>query len=1087
MHAHTPCGPRATSSSAHLGSLLPKLLSISFACSWAAAQTTTWTSFEDRAGHAIAADPQAGVLMFGGASLRNSGTLLDDTSRLNSSNTTWSREGHTTRPLPRRGHAMVAAQRQGQPVYVVFGGVAQSGANQVQVADTWVHQGGGWGPRGPAIAPSARTGHAMVTDFVRNKVYLVGGLGGALPRNDVFEFDPELDTWSVRLPNQVSPTTPPQRRNHCLAYDPGLDRVILFGGQGFAGSFGDTWSYDPVGNVWTNMSPATSPPPRGEGAMAYLLGFGVVLFGGRNTALPPGQQVLGDTWVFNGVTWTQATNLPATPPARFGHAMSFDQSAQHVVLLGGSDAGGAPIPGTWLWNGTQWAEQLPAPLPRNGAALAYDEVRSRHVMFGGRASAGGADLDQTWEIDGVNWRQRAPGTSPSARSDAGIAFDKSRNRTVVFGGRSQAMGQELGDTWEWNGATWTPRVTTHMPPAAGGAQMVYDEARARVSMLVGSSMWNFDGVDWSAIEPAGANEVYATYDGLRGVAVRFGGKGPAGINTNETWEWNRSRWQRRTFSGPVPDDREAHGMAFDPVRGKVVLFGGFYRPGGTPIGPMVDTWEYDGTSWTQRFPAQRPSHRYGLSMVYDPAIQKVLLFGGEPGGGIAPYAETWGWDGTNWTPLAPQNAPTGRSYMAMTYDSARARVVVYGGIRQGVALADTWTWDGSNWHQEFPANGPGARFRVSMAYDVARSRVVLFGGEAYGGSFLSFRDTWEWDGLDWTLRSPATLPVARHNQGMVYDPNLGRVVMFHGLKDALSLAVTDTWAWDGVDWQLLDSTPPATRTNYGAAYDARRDRTVVFGGMSTNNRASATYSNETWEWDGDSWLQRFPTVAPPARGWGKLSYDAARSRVVLYGGADATNTFDDTWEWDGTTWTQQNPEATPPSSLGHDLSYDTTRNVVVGFGEFGTWDYGPLAPASAVAFPAVWPAPATCVGSLGAIRMQLLPWSGPWLGDRFEVDFVNRPANSLGLFLWSFTNATWNSLPLPIPLALLNVPSPCNLLVDPFVTELVLAPRYQSFALPSDPILLSVPMFVQAGFFDNGPQGTQIVTTNGLELQFGRK
>lgn len=639
----------------------------------------------------------------------------------------------------------------------------------------------------------------------------------------------------------------------------------------------------------------------------------------------------------------------------------------------------------------------------------------------------------------------------------------------------------LGDTWEWNGSTWTPRTTTHNPPAAGGTQPVYDVVRARVSMLVGSKMWSFDGTDWADVEPVGVSEVYATYDGLRGVAVRFGGRGPAGINTNETWEWNRSRWQRRTFSGAVPDDREAHGMAFDPVCGRVVLYGGFYRPGGTPWGPMVDTWEYDGTAWTQKFPSQRPTHRYGLNMVYDPANQKVLLFGGEAGGGGVPYAETWGWDGTNWTQFTPQNAPMGRTYFAMAYDAARARVVLYGGIRQGVALADTWTWDGTNWHQEWPVNGPGARFRVNMTYDAARSRIVLFGGSPYG-PFLSLRDTWEWDGVDWALRSPTTLPIARHSQGMVYDPSLGKVVMFHGFKDANGVAPADSWAWDGTDWTLLDSEPPSARTNHGAAYDARRDRVVVFGGMSTNNRASATYSNETWEWDGDSWLQRFPPVSPPARGWGKLTYDEARSRVVLYGGADAVNAFDDTWEWDGTTWSQQLPAASPPASYGHDLTFDTARRLTIAFGGFGTWDYGPVVPASLQSYGT------GCTTSAGGpLALRPLPWAGPWLGERFEADFQYQPPG-LGVFVWGFSNTFSLFGPLPMPLALFGSPN-CNLAASTDATEILLpgTTRYTSFVLPNHPSFLGAKMYGQVGFIDMGLPGTPPVTSNAFEMVFGQK
>jgi hypothetical protein len=33
-----------------------------------------------------------------------------------------------------------------------------------------------------------------------------------------------------------------------------------------------------------------------------------------------------------------------------------------------------------------------------------------------------------------------------------------------------------------------------------------------------------------------------------------------------------------------------------------------------------------------------------------------------------------------------------------------------------------------------------------------------------------------------------------------------------------------------------------------------------------------------------------------------MAYDAARSRLVLFGGYNGTENLNDTWEWDGTQW-----------------------------------------------------------------------------------------------------------------------------------------------------------------------------------------
>ncbi len=46
----------------------------------------------------------------------------------------------------------------------------------------------------------------------------------------------------------------------------------------------------------------------------------------------------------------------------------------------------------------------------------------------------------------------------------------------------------------------------------------------------------------------------------------------------------------------------------------------------------------------------------------------------------------------------------------------------------GNYLGDTWTWDGTTWTELAPATSPSARADASMAYDPATAQLVLFGG-----------------------------------------------------------------------------------------------------------------------------------------------------------------------------------------------------------------------------------------------------------------------------------------------------------------------------------------------------------------------
>ena len=77
--------------------------------------------------------------------------------------------------------------------------------------------------------------------------------------------------------------------------------------------------------------------------------------------------------------------------------------------------------------------------------------------------------------------------------------------------------------------------------------------------------------------------------------------------------------------------------------------------------------------------------------------------------------------------------------------ATKRRVVLFSGGNFRAAIpADTWEWNGTVWTQR-SITGPPQRYEHSMAYDSARDRIVLFGGA--NGWFLG--DTWEWDSSIW--------------------------------------------------------------------------------------------------------------------------------------------------------------------------------------------------------------------------------------------------------------------------------------------------------------------------------------------------
>lgn len=274
-------------------------------------------------------------------------------------------------------------------------------------------------------------------------------------------------------------------------------------------------------------------------------------------------------------------------------------------------------------------------------------------------------------------------------------------------------------------------------------------------------------------------------------------------------------------------------MAYDAARQRVLLFGGL-----ASNLPLADTWEWDGSSWTQLQPSSAPSGRLGHVMAYAPSRRRVVLFGGFGGTYLS---DTWEWDGSDWTQMTSAVAPPGRAGSALTEDG-RGNVVLFGGVFNsgGVhCLSDTWVWNGQ-WVKSTPASIPAPRESHSMAFDVQRQRVVLSGGWA---GTTGLRETWEWDGSNWTQHTPTNNPTADAGHAMAYDVERGRVVLFGGGN--WSGLAPDVWEWDGKDWTTrFPATGPAMRIHHGMAYDRVRAKIVLFGGRDQNN----SYLADTWEY-----------------------------------------------------------------------------------------------------------------------------------------------------------------------------------------------------------------------------------------------
>lgn len=301
----------------------------------------------------------------------------------------------------------------------------------------------------PSTTPSPRSEHATVELLQQGAVMLFGGAGAAATSTTRFN---DTWLWNGTNWNQVmtaTSTTPTRRAGHMMSYDLVRNRVVMFSGWSGGNYIPDTWEYDAAGQTWSMLTGATTTPPsaRDWGSLTYdLARQQSVLFGGHDFQMTPDK--FGDTWLWDGTTWQQAT--PATsPPRRLGHGAVYDPSTGRVVIFGGDVNGVGAHNDMWVWDGTNWTQLQPATSPpaRAFPMMAYDSLRQRIVLFGG--TAGGAQLNDVWEFDGSTWIQRTPiGGPPVGRHLGAMSFDTPRNGMVMFGGAlDSGRSQVAGDTW----------------------------------------------------------------------------------------------------------------------------------------------------------------------------------------------------------------------------------------------------------------------------------------------------------------------------------------------------------------------------------------------------------------------------------------------------------------------------------------------------------------------------------------------------------------------------------------------------------------------------------------------------------------
>ncbi len=293
--------------------------------------------------------------------------------------------------------------------------------------------------------PDGRHKHGMVY-IGDDKVILYGGQGSAGSTfTNMYEYDISTNTWT-----EISMTGTPQGEAAMgIVYD-GNDNIILYGGI-FAG---ETWGFDLTTNTWSNLNPTGNPT---EDRFNHTM-----LLVDSNTALTSlGTQMSywdADMWEYDisANTWTDLDTPDPEPTSRFNYAMTYNPDNDKVYLFGGSDIGGSGGDETWEYSVSDnvWSQLCLSsshPAPRMAHTMQYIG-NGIIILFGGETLAASSQFNDFWvyKVEHDVWTMYGLSNDPNIRANHKWVYIPESNKLIMFGGNyyDGSNYHYLNDVWE---------------------------------------------------------------------------------------------------------------------------------------------------------------------------------------------------------------------------------------------------------------------------------------------------------------------------------------------------------------------------------------------------------------------------------------------------------------------------------------------------------------------------------------------------------------------------------------------------------------------------------------------------------------